>query len=127
VDTGYDIWILVWAGELTIDNVLAEYYYDQFDVSLNCASMIASVFGLMNIFIRPCGGILSDAISRRFFRMQGWLWILWLLQSNSSTVCIVLGNAVTSWAASVSVVVIFSIFVQAAYEATFGIVPFISR
>jgi NNP family nitrate/nitrite transporter-like MFS transporter len=130
--TNYRMWVLgltygfSFGLELTIDNVLAEYYYDQFEVSLNRAGVIASVFGLMNIFTRPCGGILSDAISRRF-GMRGRLWILWLLQSGGGMLCIVLGQAVTSLAASVSVVVIFSIFVQAACGATFGIVPFISR
>ncbi|KAG0593287.1 hypothetical protein KC19_1G318600 [Ceratodon purpureus] len=129
--TNYRMWILgltygfSFGLELTIDNVLAEYYYDHFNLNLNRAGIIASVFGLMNIFTRPCGGILSDAISKSF-GMRGRLWILWLLQSTGGMLCIVLGN-VTTLAASVSVMVIFSIFVQAACGATFGIVPFISR
>lgn len=108
-----------------MDNIIAEYYYDHFDLNLKHAGIIASVFGLMNIFTRPGGGILSDVVSRTF-GMRGRLWILWLLQTVGGLLCIALGN-VTTLAASVGVIVVFSIFVQAASGATFGIVPFISR
>lgn len=129
--TNYRMWILAltygfsFGLELTIDNILAEYYYDHFDLNLKRAGIIASVFGLMNIFTRPGGGILSDVMSRSF-GMRGRLWILWLLQSAGGLLCIVLGN-VSTLSASVGVMVLFSIFVQAACGATFGIVPFISR
>lgn len=127
----YRTWILAltygfsFGLELTIDNVLAEYYYDHFDVNLNHAGIIASVFGLMNIVTRPGGGVLSDYVSRSF-GMRGRLWILWLLQSLGGLLCIVMGN-VSTLRGSISVMVLFSVFVQAACGATFGIVPFISR
>lgn len=129
--TNYRMWLLAltygfcFGLELTIDNVLAEYYYDHFNLNLAHAGIIASVFGLMNLVTRPGGGILSDAVSPTF-GMRGRLWILFLLQSLGGMLCIILGR-VTTLKASIAVMVTFSIFVQAACGATFGIVPFVSR
>ena len=36
--------------ELTVDNVIVSYLYDQFGLSLTTAGILGSIFGLMNIF-----------------------------------------------------------------------------
>ena len=37
--------------ELTIVNLIAEYLFDQFDLDLNIAGLLGSLFGLMNLFL----------------------------------------------------------------------------
>ena len=52
--------------ELTIDNFAALYFSDYFSLSLKMAGVVASTFGLMNLFARALGGIVSDRCNRRW-------------------------------------------------------------
>lgn len=45
--------------ELTVNNVAASYFSDEFNLSTSKAGLVASLFGLMNLFARSLGGIWS--------------------------------------------------------------------
>ncbi|OWM73770.1 hypothetical protein CDL15_Pgr026874 [Punica granatum] len=85
--------------ELSTDNIIAEYFYDRFNMKLHAAGIIAPSFCMANIVARPFGGYMSD-VAARYFSMRGRLCVLWILQT--------LGGVFCMW-------------------ATFGIIPFISR
>ncbi|EFN52689.1 hypothetical protein CHLNCDRAFT_138674 [Chlorella variabilis] len=112
--------------ELTMNNVLAQYLYDTFNTSLTAAGALASVFGFVNLFSRPAGGILSDLAARRF-GMRGRLWVLYLLQSSAAAFCCGLSQMGASLGGSMAMVACMALTVTAAAGATFGIIPFISR
>ncbi|CAO2166089.1 unnamed protein product [Urochloa humidicola] len=128
----YRAWILAllygycFGVELTINNIVAQYFFDRFDVNLRTAGLIAASFGMVNLVSRPVGGSISDGLSARF-GMRGRLWGLWAVQTVEGALCIALGAVSGSFAASVGVMILFSLFVQAAEGLTFGVVPFVSR
>lgn len=130
--TNYRGWILGLAYgfsfgvEMTMENIVAEYFYDRFGVDIAIAGSIAAIVGMSNWFSRPMGGLFSDRAARRF-GMRGRLWALWAVQTVGGLLCVTLGRVYKSLWGSVVVMGVFSVFVQAASGLNFGVVPFVSK
>ncbi|CAG8518391.1 4373_t:CDS:1, partial [Acaulospora colombiana] len=52
--------------ELAVDNAIATFFHNHFNLGQTLAGTIGSIFGLMNIFSRPTGGLLSDFLFSKF-------------------------------------------------------------
>ncbi|MEW5298466.1 MAG: hypothetical protein WDW36_001587 [Sanguina aurantia] len=130
--TNYRAWVLAltygysFGVELTVDNMIVGYLFDQFGLSITVAGALGAIFGLMNLFSRASGGLISDIMARHF-GMRGRLWALWVMQTLSGVFCIVMAYVDYSLGATIAVMIIFSIFCQQSCGAHYGIVPFISR
>ncbi|MCL7941552.1 NarK family nitrate/nitrite MFS transporter [Halomonas sp. ATCH28] len=111
--------------ELTINNIAAIYFFDNFELTLATAGMIAGLFGLMNIFARTLGGIFSDLFARQA-GLKGrvrWLFIAMLCEGTA----LMFFSQMHVLALAIGIMLVFSLFVQMAEGATFGVVPFINK
>ncbi|MEW5306442.1 MAG: hypothetical protein WDW38_007382 [Sanguina aurantia] len=130
--TNYRAWVLAltygysFGVELTVDNMIVSYLFDQFGLSLTVAGALGSIFGLMNLFSRATGGIISDVMAR-YYGMRGRLWALYTMQTLSGVFCLAMAYVDHSLGATIAIMVIFSIFCQQSCGAHYGIVPFVSR
>ena len=127
----YRVWALffVYAAcfgiELTINNIAAIYYKEEFGLGLKTAGLVAGLFGLMNLFARTLGGFISD----RFVRTGGlkgrvkWLFIAILAEG----VALIFFSQMRVLAMAIPMMIVFSLFVQMSEGATFSIVPFINK
>jgi len=110
--------------ELTMNNYSVTYFVDEFGQTVSTASIIASIFGFMNIFARGLGGFMSDKMMSKF-GMRGR--IIWQAVTLITEGCLIFAFAVTKdLAVAIVLLTLFSICVQAAEGSTYGIVPYVN-
>ena len=109
--------------ELTMNNAAALYFKDEFGQSTESAAAIASIFGWMNLFARGLGGFASDWANGRW-GMRGRLWVQTLTLAMEGAFVLIFAET-GSLGAAIVVMVFFSLNVQAAEGATYGIVPYV--
>ncbi|MGZ2494134.1 MFS transporter, NNP family, nitrate/nitrite transporter [Ralstonia sp. 151470066-2] len=127
----YRVWLLFvtygacFGVEIFIHNIAATYYVDHFGLSLSAAGMAAASFGLLALFARALGGIVSDRVAAK----RG-------LDARTQLLCVLmlgegLGLLGFAHAGSVTVAVLamlgFGLFTHMACGATYALVPFIDR
>jgi nitrate/nitrite transporter NarK len=77
--------------ELTMNSVAAAYFHDYHGQSVRVAGLLASIYGLMNLFARSLGGLLSDAANKKY-GMRGRLWACWIVQTIEGVFCILMAT-----------------------------------
>jgi NNP family nitrate/nitrite transporter-like MFS transporter len=109
--------------EITIDNIAAMYFIDNFNLGIQEAGIIAGLFGLMNLFARALGGIFGDRAGNRF-GLSGRIVILFaflLLEGLG----IMLFSQMTYLPLAIAAMLLFALFVKMSNGATYSVVPFI--
>ena len=126
----YRTWILTIAYaacfgvEITVDNFAPIFFMDSFGATLAVAGMTAGIFGWINIFARPMGGIVADKIGKvwgfdgktmllsALLLLEG-IGLIWFAQSGN------IGMAIF-------MMFFFGLSLKMANGATYSLVPFIS-
>ena len=119
--------------ELTINNVAALYFLDYFDffaqmdavAALKAAGLIASLFGLMNIFARTMGGIFGDAFGSRWGLKGRVTWLFMVLFCEG--LALMLFSQMNVLVLAIPSLILFSLFVQMSEGATYSVVPFVNK
>lgn len=127
----YRVWMLFvtyaacFGIELFVHNVAASYYVDHFKLDLKSAGFAAGSFGLLALFARALGGMISDRVAHArgldartmllFALMLGeGLGLLWFARTDTT-------------AMAVFAMIVFGLFTHMACGATYALVPFIDR
>jgi NNP family nitrate/nitrite transporter-like MFS transporter len=119
--------------ELTINNVAALYFVEYFHdfqemdtvTAIKTAGLIASLFGLMNIFARTLGGVFADAFGSRWGLQGRVTWLFMVLFCEG--LALMLFSQMSVLALAIPTLIVFSLFVKMAAGATFSVVPFINK
>nr|WP_180045753.1 MFS transporter [Acinetobacter sp. YH12117] len=127
----YRVWILFGAYaacfgiEIFIHNIVAMYYVEHFSFGLKEAGMAAGIFGLLALFARALGGIVSDkvALKRGLDGRTKVLFAMILMEG----LFLILFSQMNSAMLAILVMTIFALFTHMACGATYALVPFIDR
>lgn len=119
--------------ELTINNVAALYFVDYFDEfkamsdveALGTAGLIASLFGLMNIFARTLGGVFGDKFGQKWGLSGRVKWLFMILFCEG--LALMLFSQMSVLALAIPTLILFSLCVQMSEGATYSVVPFINK
>jgi NNP family nitrate/nitrite transporter-like MFS transporter len=127
----YRVWMLFitygacFGIELTIHNLASTYYVDRFALDVRTAGLYAGSFGLLALFARALGGILSDRIahSRGLDGRTRLLFVLIFAEGIGLMIFARMDSAQTALAAMLG----FGLFTHMACGATYSLTPFIDR
>lgn len=111
--------------ELTMDNIAALYYADHFGLGLEAAGFAAGSLGLMHLFARTLGGLVSDRFGGRW-GLRGrvhWLFAAILVEG----IGLMLFSRVTTVSLAIPAMIGFGLFMKMSEGATFAIVPFVNK
>jgi len=111
--------------ELTIDNIAALYFADYFHLALTAAGFVAASFGLMNVFARALGGIVSDRCYGKW-GLGGRVTLL------ACTICgeglaLILFSRMRVLPLAIASMMLAGLFVKMSNGATYAVVPFINK
>ena len=111
--------------ELTIDNIAALYFTDNFHLALTAAGLVASSFGMMNLFARLLGGVVSDKLNER-----------WGLRGRSALLgatifceglALMLFSRMTVLPLAIGTMMLTGLFLKMSNGATYSLVPFVNK
>jgi len=127
----YRTWVLALAYaacfgiEITVDNVAATFFTDQFGASMIMAGAMASIFGGMNIFARALGGYVSDKVGKSYGLRGKGLLLGGLLLLEGIGISLFAQSQTLGLA--IAAMLFFALFLKMANGGTYGIVPFINK
>jgi MFS transporter, NNP family, nitrate/nitrite transporter len=111
--------------ELTVDNFAALYYTDNFHLSLQMAGLVASLFGMMNLFARALGGIASDRCNRRW-GLRGRTLLLGCT-IGAEGLAMMLFSRMTLLPVAIATMMLTGLFVKMSNGANYSVVPFVNK
>jgi len=111
--------------ELTIDNIAALYFADYFHLALTAAGFVAASFGMMNLFARALGGIVSDRCNRSW-GLRGRVTLLGCT-IGAEGLALMLFSRMRWLPLAIGSMMLAGLFVKMSNGVTYSIVPFVNK
>jgi MFS transporter, NNP family, nitrate/nitrite transporter len=111
--------------ELTVDNFAALYYTDYFHLTLATAGLVASLFGIMNLFARALGGVSSDWCNRRW-GLRGRVRLLGCVVG-AEGLAMALFSQMRLLPLAIASMMFMGLFVKMSNGANYAVVPFVNK
>jgi NNP family nitrate/nitrite transporter-like MFS transporter len=127
----YRVWMLFitygacFGVELTIHNLAAIYYVDRFNVDLTTAGLYVGCFGLLALFARALGGLVSDRFAHKR-GLDGRVNVLFLFIL-AEGIGLIVFSQMSSVIPAFFAMLLFGLFTHMACGATYSLVPFMNR
>jgi len=127
----YRVWLLAacygasFGVELFVHSIAVTYYFNRYSMTVENAGFAVGAFGLLALFARAVGGLLSDKVARTR-GLDGRTWLLFGLMIGEGIFLIVFSQANTVTVA-VSTMLVFGLFTHMACGSLYALVPFIDR
>ena len=126
----YRTWILTIAYaacfgvEITVDNFAPIFFTDSFGATIAVAGMVAGIFGWINVFARPLGGIVADKIGKTWgFDGKTLLLAVLLLVEGIGLIWFAKSGNIGM---AIFMMFVFGLSLKMANGATYSLVPFIN-
>ncbi len=127
----YRVWLLAacygasFGVELFVHSIAVTYYFNHFHMSVENAGFAVGAFGLLALFARAVGGLLSDRVARTR-GLDGRKMLLLALMISEGVFLIVFSQSDTV-ALAVAMMIVFGLFTHMACGSIYALVPFIDR
>ena len=127
----YRVWLLgacygaSFGVELFVHSIAATYYFNRYQLSLESAGLAVGAFGLLALFARALGGLISDRIAQTR-GLDGRTWLLFGLMIGEGVFLIAFSQSGTV-AMAISMMLVFGLFTHMACGSLYALVPFIDR
>ena len=127
----YRVWLLgacygaSFGVELFVHSIAVTYYFNRYSLSIENAGLAVGAFGLLALFARAVGGLLSDRVAQTK-GLDGRTWLLFGLMIGEGIFLIAFSQSSTVVMA-VSMMLVFGLFTHMACGSLYALVPFIDR
>ena len=127
----YRVWLLAacygasFGVELFVHATAVSYYFNHYAMSLESAGYAVGAFGLMALFARAVGGLLSDRLAR-VGGLSARTWLLFGLMIGEGVFLLAFSQSSTAMLA-VTTMIVFGLFTHMACGSLYALVPFIDR
>ena len=127
----YRVWLLAacygasFGVELFVHSIAVTYFFTKFHMTQEGAGYAVGAFGLLALFARAMGGLLSDRIA--FTKgLDGRTWLLFAMMMLEGVFLIAFSHS-DSVVLAVTFLLIFGLFTHMACGSLYALVPFIDR